>query len=209
MLIPFPALVEKYKMKPNGVIQVGTHWAQEHDAYLQCGINRFIYIEPCEKAFEVLRGKFVGNHSVKLYNLACGDVQGTQTMYTGDNTVNKGMSNSLLKPALHLQIHPNVEFDGEEEVDVEILDNIPTEDINLLVMDAQGYEGHILRGATETLKHIDYIYTEVNQLNVYEGNTLVDELDKMLLDFSRVETGVWIGQAWSDALYIRKILLQY
>jgi hypothetical protein len=48
------------------------------------------------------------------------------------------------------------------------------------------------------------VYTEVNKDEVYQGCTLVDELDKLLHEFNRLETGQWVGGMWSDALYIRR-----
>jgi hypothetical protein len=39
---------------------------------------------------------------------------------------------------------------------------------------------------------------------VYQGCTLVDDLDELLSEFERAETGAWVGNMWSDALYIRK-----
>jgi hypothetical protein len=74
----------------------------------------------------------------------------------------------------------------------------------LLVMDVQGFEGRVLKGATETLKQMNFVYTEVNRDEVYQGCTLVDELDELLSEFERVETGAWVGGMWSDAFYIRR-----
>lgn len=54
MLIPFKEIVRKYNMKISGVIQVGVHWAEEHDDYLAEGIDKFVYIEPCKDAFNIL-----------------------------------------------------------------------------------------------------------------------------------------------------------
>jgi hypothetical protein len=72
-------------------------------------------------------------------------------------------------------------------------------------MDVQGYELEVLKGATETLKRVDYVYCEVNRDEVYEGNAYVEELDEFLSSYGmeRVETS-WEGQIWGDALYIKK-----
>jgi hypothetical protein len=74
-------------------------------------------------------------------------------------------------------------------------------------MDAQGYEGYVLRGGKKTLKQINWVYTEANQLETYEKNTMIGELDNLLHEFKRVETGQWVGGAWTDCFYIRKSLL--
>jgi len=122
---------------------------------------------------------------------------------------NQGMSNSLLKPIKHLDQYPSIQFTTTEEVEVRPLDEITSHLLtrgNLLVMDVQGFELEVLKGATQTLNQIDYIYTEVNRDEVYENCARVEQLDEFLTDFSRVETS-WAGGSWGDSWYIRKSLL--
>lgn len=207
MLLDFKKLVAKYSIKADGIIHVGAHHATEHPDYVAAGIKRFVYIEPCAATFNVLRNKFAAHHHIQLFNCACGDMDCEQVMYTGSQ--NQGQSNSLLKMDKHLQIHPGITLPTTELVQVKRLDSLGLahKGYQLLVLDVQGYEGHVIRGATETLKQINWIYSEVNKTTVYEKCTLVDELDKLLSEFERVETGAWVGDSWSDALYIRKTLL--
>jgi hypothetical protein len=108
--------------------------------------------------------------------------------------------------AKHTQIHPGITLPNTELVTVKRLDSLGLahKGYQLLVMDCQGFEGRVLKGATETLKQVNYVYTEVNRDFVYENCTLVDELDILLHEFDRVETGQWVGGLWSDALYVRK-----
>lgn len=219
MLLNFSALCKKYSIKTKGVVAVGAHWGEEFNDYTVNGIEYMVFIEPCEKAFKELWARFHHNENVVLINRACSDYVGKAVMFTGDNTVNHGQSNSLLKPDKHLLLHPEVAFDGEEEVTVDILTNLLTkinppafggknwmETFKLLVMDTQGTEGRVLRGAMGVLKYFDFIYTEVNFGSVYENCTLVEELDFLLKDFDRVETGQRVGGLWSDSLYVRKKL---
>lgn len=210
MLLNFSELVSKYNIKSKGVIAVGAHFGEEHNDYLAAGIPRMVYIEPCAKAFEELKRRFRYAPNVRLYNLACGDKSAVNvTMYTGDNSINKGQSNSLLKPALHLNIHPEVDFPDTEEVAVDLLDNLDLigRGYDFLNMDCQGYETFVIRGATKLLPQINWIYSEVNFGEVYTNCGRVEELDELLSDFSRVENGPKVGGLWSDALYVRKTLL--
>lgn len=232
MLIPFRELFSKYNVKCKGIIQVGAHFAEEHEDYKQLGVEKFIYIEPCESAFKVMKDKFLDKtfgvigicpngiddpyrlygcdmgNGVELFKYACGEDVGILPMYVSHQ--NEGQSNSLLKPDLHLQQHKEIIFDDAEIVDVVKLDDImyQHENYNFLVMDCQGYEGHVLKGATETLKHVDYIYTEINRGSTYEGNTLFDELKSMLSDFQSVEE-YWPSPnwTWGDCFLVRKTLL--
>jgi FkbM family methyltransferase len=232
MLISLPEIVSKYNLNIKGVIQVGAHWAEEHDIYVQLGINNIVYIEPCGEAFGVLIKKVLkdggsytkcpkhtaidilhfesNDRKIKCIYCACGEEEGEFEMYVSNN--NQGQSNSLLQPKLHINQHPEVVFNESEKVKVAKLDNLwfSKSDYNLLVMDVQGFEGHVLKGATETLKHIDCIYTEVNRGQTYAGNMEIDEMDEYLklFGFVRVET-YWPSETWSwgDACFLRESLL--
>lgn len=207
MLLPLHELKKRYSMNIKGVVQVGCHWAEEHQEYLIAGIEKFVYIEPCKKAIEVLKKEVGYMDNVKIFPVACGDVEGKMEMFV--TNTNQGQSNSLLKPKEHLNQHPEVIFSETEMVDVVLLDNLQFNraDYNFLVMDVQGFEGRVLKGGLKTLESIDYVMSEVNRTSVYEGNTLIAELDELLSDFERVELHPWIG-GWSDAFYIRKTLLK-
>jgi FkbM family methyltransferase len=208
MLLNFRDLVKKYSIKADGVIAVGAHFGEEHPDYVAAGIKRFVYIEPCAAAFTVLKNKFAAHHHIQLFNVACGEVECEQVMYTGSQ--NEGQSNSLLRMDKHLLIHPGITLPNTELVTVKRLDSLGLahKAYQLLVMDCQGFEGRVLKGATETLKQVNYVYTEVNRDEVYQGCTLIDELDQLLHEFNRVETGQWVGGMWSDALYLRNNSLE-
>ena len=203
MLLSFTGLRRKYNMDVKGIIHVGAHYGEEISEYVDNGIQDIIVFEPLSECFDVLAQKVMSlNANVEGHQVALGSAPGNATMYLSDN---EKQSSSILKPKVHLTHHPHVKFNGTEEVEVDMLDNFDTKDYNFLNMDVQGYELEVLKGATETLKHVDYVYCEVNRDEVYEGNAYVEELDEFLSAYGmeRVETS-WEGQIWGDALYIRK-----
>ena len=203
MLLSFTGLRKKYNMDVKGIIHVGAHYGEEISEYVKNGIQDIVVFEPLSECFDILAQKVMSlNANIEGHQVALGSAPGTATMYLSDN---EKQSSSILKPKVHLTHHPHVKFDGTEEVEVDLLDNFDTRDYNFLNMDVQGYELEVLKGATETLKHVDYVYCEVNRDEVYEGNAYVEELDEFLSTYGmeRVETS-WEGQIWGDALYIRK-----
>lgn len=207
MLLNLTKLIHKYSLKITGAIHIGAHHGEEVAEYHANGIKDIILIEPAKPAFNVLKQKFGAHHHIQLYNIACGSQIRRAKMYV--ETANQGQSNSLLEPGTHLHQYPGIRFNDTEEVDMMPLDALPiTDRFNFINCDVQGYEGEVFKGAQQTLKHIDYVYTEVNKEDVYRGCILVDELDALLSDFTRVETGEWVNNAWTDALYIRKSLSQ-
>lgn len=211
MLLNLTSLIHKYSLRITGVIHVGAHHGEEVHEYRANGIKDIILIEPCKAAFNYLRNKFAGHHEITLIHCACAAVDGEAKMYT--ETANKGQSNSLLEPARHLQHYPDIKFDGTEQVKVMRLDGImqmaPTRArFNMINMDVQGAEGAVIIGGKQTLEHIDYVYTEVNEdgAQLYKNATKISDLDELLKDFIRVETA-WTEQGWGDSLYIRKTKL--
>ncbi len=197
MLLNLSSLITKYQMKITGVIHCGAHTGEEDPEYLKHGIQIRHYFEPHPETFSQL----LNNVQADCWQVALGASDTTAKMHV--ETFNKGQSNSLLEPGTHLKHYPKITFDSTIEVPVMPLDDFEFTDSNLLNMDVQGYELEILKGATETLKYIDYIYTEVNTEEVYQNCGKLSELDAFLSDYIRVET-MMTGQGWGDALYITK-----
>jgi FkbM family methyltransferase len=204
MLLDLTTLKNQYSIEISGIIHIGAHHGQEHSLYRSLNIDNLLYIEPLSKNFEILK------NSVKAEGVCLQKALGSKTghvkMYV--ESANQGMSSSILKPKLHLAQYPHIVFDQEEIVEVDLLDNIDTikeKSYNAINMDVQGYELEVLKGATETLKSIDVIISEVNRAEVYENCPMVEELDAFLSEygFERVETN-WAGQTWGDALYLKK-----
>lgn len=210
MLLNLQELVKKHGMKINGVIQVGAHFSEEHEQYLEAGVKNFFYIEPCNDAINFLLKKHRGEENVLLFQGACGSSYKEVEMFTEHK--NNGQSNSILKPKNHLSQYKDIVFDGVEKTKVYTLDYLVDlfEDVqyNFLNLDCQCYELEVLKGATCVLQHIDYVMTEVNNVGaeLYEGCTDINELDEFLgqYNFKRVEEPKWIGGTWSDTLYVKQ-----
>ena len=205
MILNFKYLKNKYNMNIKGIIHIGAHHGQEVEDYINSGIQDIIMFEPLSYNFEVLEKNLRdANANISAHQVALGNEEKMVSMYLSDN---EQMSSSILKPKKHLQNHPTVHFNGVEEVEMKRLDSFSeeTSNFNFINMDVQGYELEVLKGGSETLKHIDYVYCEVNRDEVYENNAYIEELDDYLANYNmeRVETD-WSGGIWGDALYVRK-----
>jgi len=205
MILSFTNMVKKYNMDIKGIIHIGAHRGQEIEEYIDNGVQDIIMFEPVSLNFSILEKRMQDmNANITAYQVALGNEEKNVTMYLSDNDL---ISSSVLKPKVHLQLHPGVGFPKTEEVEMQKLDSFSeeTENFNFINMDVQGYELEVLKGGAETLKHIDYVYCEINRDELYEGNAFVEDLDKFLADYSmeRVETD-WAGTLWGDALYVKK-----
>lgn len=210
MFIPLPQLIAKYNLggKIKGIIHVGAHFGEEAADYQACGIHKIVWVEPCRQALGKLHEKFSSQESTVIMGCAFGEKMGTTEMYVANE--NLGASNSILAPDKHLQQFPSIVFNERETIMVFPMDTFAFLQVgwyNFLNMDVQGYEDRVLKGGHNTLKSIDYVYTEVNRAEVYANCAKVDQMDLLLADFDRVETK-WCdgGEAgdWGDAFYIRK-----
>jgi len=192
-------------MNVKGVVHIGAHYGEEIQEYVDNGIQKITVFEPLSKNFEVLAERLQNvNADIQGYQVALGSQKGTATMYLSSN---EAQSSSILKPKEHLDHHPDVSFDGTEEVEVSVLDEYDLGDANFINMDVQGYELEVLRGGKETLNNVDYVYCEVNRGEMYENNAMIGDIDEYLggYGFERVET-YWpeTWYKWGDALYIKK-----
>ena len=75
---------------------------------------------------------------------------------------------------------------------------------NFLNMDVQGYELEVLKGGSQTLKSIDYVYTEVNRAEVYKKCAMIEDVSDHLREFGLIKVAeAWHGD-WGDAFYIKE-----
>jgi len=193
-------MIAKHSLKPHGVIQVGSHWGEEHPVWVGLGLRNIVHFEPLESNCVKLRE---AHPDAVIYPIALGNKNTRMEMYT--ETVNGGQSCSLLAPKKHIDILPWIKFTGKELVTVCKLDDVGLSDnFNFIYMDAQGYELEILRGAGKRLRKIDFIFTEVNCDEVFEDCAHIQQIDKFLEKYGmrRVETE-WHGGCFGDALYVR------
>jgi FkbM family methyltransferase len=205
MLINLRSFLQVNHIPATGIIHVGAHHGQEYDHYIQCGFEKIIFIEPQKEVFKILAAKFDGMPGVELYNFACGSkAQEVAAMYCED--VNQGQSSSLLKPDAHLWQHPEIKFNRMENVSIFPLDFINTSGCNVLMMDVQGFELEVLKGADNVLKNVDVVYTEVNRISMYEDCAHIGEMDAYLSQygFQRKEVK-WahVNLGWGDAIYLK------
>ena len=205
LLMDFRQLYKKYNLNITGIIHIGAHYGDELGDYIDHGVQNIILFEPLSNNFDKLRENCMDlNANIEAHNVALGSKEGNATMYLSDNDT---QSSSILKPKTQIKEMPWINFEGTEEVEAKTLDSYNIKGYNFINIDVQGYEMEVFKGGKNTLEGIDYIYSEVNKAELYEGCAQIGELDSFLgnYGFERVETywpEDWYN--WGDALYIKK-----
>jgi FkbM family methyltransferase len=107
-------------------------------------------------------------------------------LFSGENWNYGNKSSSLLPPAKPGKMHGWVEFGEAITVTCETLDGfcaargVPR--IDFIHMDVQGAEGLVLAGATAMLPRVGAIWLEVAAQELYRGQPLRDDLDRIMRD---------------------------
>lgn len=199
-------LIDINNMKIKGILHIGGHYGQEYLLYKSKNIQNIMFFEPVPSNFAILKERLEGK--AILVNKAVGAESRKIEMFI--ETANRSMSCSILQPKLHLEEYPKIIFTSKIEVDMIKLDEIyiDKKKYNMLVVDVQGYELEVFKGAKILLKNIDYIVTEVNRKELYTNNPLIEDIDIFLGQhkFLRTDTK-WMSKGWGDALYVKQIKL--
>lgn len=182
--------------------------------YRGLGLSNQLWFEPQRGPFARLLAALPDDSSIRAFNLACGDAPGRASMHTSD--FGEGMCNSLLAPAaLAAERWPGLVATGTVEVEVARLDDVLAREglaageYGLMVIDVQGFELPVLRGAERALSRgIDAVVTEVSRREFYEGGARIGDLDRHLgaRGFHRVAVA-WPARDHGDAMYVRMAAL--
>lgn len=207
MLIPLHNLVNRFNISIKGVLHVGAHECEEQSAYIQQKVNNdhIYWVEAMQEKVDMMKQS---NPSLNIYQAVIDKEDNNDIVF---NVADNGQSSSMLEFGSHQHHHPHVKMVSKRELKTTRLDtlikqhNISMEQVNFMNLDIQGAELNALISMGDYLKHIDYIYTEVNTEYVYKNCALLSELDAFLESngFKRVTTAIYQQYGWGDAFYIR------
>jgi FkbM family methyltransferase len=206
------ALLDQITVPVAGVVHVGAHSGQEIEEYLRRGLSKMILFEPLPWVFAALCDHVArAGAAAVTVNKALGASQQKVLMHSDGSD---GTASSILKPAPLMDVqYPRLRFPASPDIEVEqtTLDNwfaasgLSALDYNLLVLDVQGYELEVFKGAARTLETTNALIVEIHQKELYLGSALVEDVDKLLAEYGFVRTATtWDGGTWGDGLYQRK-----
>ena len=202
-------------LKVKTIFDVGANIGQITQRYVELFPSASIKsFEPFGSVYRELCGRVAHMENVQPFELAIADNSGPREFYVNRAHVN----NSMLAPSKI----------ATEYLDEEVIENIDkivvaamslddfcdTHDIqkiDILKMDIQGGELLALKGAERLLSSscIDLIYTEVEFVELYEGQPEIYDLTKYLADYGFVLYGLYDLHAgkngrlfWGDAIFV-------
>jgi FkbM family methyltransferase len=167
----------------SGVIHVGANSGQEREIYDAHG-TRVIWIEPIPEVFAKLQANIAGFPRQCAIRGLLSDTVGTRYRFHISN--NDGQSSSILPFKHHADVWPHVRFERTIELESETLPSllqrhsIDRRNYQALVLDTQGSELLVLRGAVELLPSFRYIKVEASDFEVYEGCCTLADLTAFL-----------------------------
>ncbi len=204
MLIPFDSLTKKYRFQPQGVLHVGASEGQEAGAYYQLKVNRVVWIEAIDSVYLRLKQnirKYPNQEAI----LACVSDKAEKVKFNVAN--NGGQSSSLLEFGTHSEVHPEVKFNYQMDVNTTRIDHIDHDftGLDFLNIDLQGAELMALEGMGKLLDQFDYAYLEVNWAKLYKGCPLIREVQEFMKSkgFQFKEAKQSGSHGWGDAFWMR------
>jgi len=211
-LAPFPgitkqpidmAYLRRLIKKENPVIlEVGAHDGEHSQWFLKSFENpRLFCFEPEPRAIKRFKSLIGENPAVSFFPLAVSDRVGTVEFFQSSGVPPGGgfesirssgwdFSGSIKKPKTHLTDFPWIKFETSITVPTTTIDSWIEEQsisfVDLLWMDVQGAERNVLAGMQKSLSQIQYIYTEYNDRELYEGQPTLKQILDLLPTFKIV-----------------------
>jgi FkbM family methyltransferase len=166
-----------------GVIHVGANTGQERNAYGAHGLS-VLWIEPIPEVFGELLVNIATFARQRAICALVSDSDGaTHAFHVASN---HGQSSSVLPLKHHRDIWPEVHFDRTIELTgwtlLTLLERhgIDGRTHDALVLDTQGAEMSVLRGAGSLLREFRYVKVEAADFELYEGCCTLAELSAFL-----------------------------
>jgi len=196
-----------------GVIHVGANTGQEREYYAALGLN-VLWVEPIPKVFEELRSNIAAFANQRACRCLLSAEHGAE--YTLHVANNGGASSSILDFSKHGEIWPDVHYTHDIQLQSTTLARlIESEQIDLalygaLVLDTQGSELLVLKGASSILDRFRFVKTEVADFDSYAGCCQLDEVTDFLGQYGfklsrKVPVAAQDGVGtYYDTLYVRR-----
>lgn len=203
---------EDFLKEIKGVIHIGANTGQEREIYNSYNLN-VVWVEPLPECFKILSKNLRDYPKQRAYQYLVTDKDDEEYEFNVAN--NDGESSSIFDLGGHRDIWPEVEFDEKIILKSSKLktiiqkENLKLKDLNGLVLDTQGSELLVLKGAEELITEFSYINLEVPDFEAYKNACQLGEIENFLLknNFSELNRHKFAtsssGGSYYDIIYRR------
>jgi FkbM family methyltransferase len=189
----------------NSLIHVGGHKGEEIEFYSSYDLSKVIYFEPIKAFYQEIYNQIDSKNlnNFQVFNLALGSENKKEEIYVADG--NSSGSSSLLEPR-----PSDISFSQKELIEIRTYDSMDIMNIDLAVLDTQGYELEVLKGMNEKLSQFKYLIVEFSVFEGYLKQVVFTDLDAYLgiHSFTRIKTirklnhKKYNDSNYGDAIYI-------
>jgi FkbM family methyltransferase len=200
-------LLSHYGIEPKTLLHIGAHAGKEAATYKAAGIEHVVFVEAIPEIFARLEKNLEDYPDYVGFNAVCSDVVGQPITFNVSS--NNGGSSSFLGLGNHAKIYPQIHYVEELHLITETADhmmetNFPEKTFDMMVLDTQGAEMHVLRGATKLLQSARTLWIEISESPLYEGGCTFEEVTAYVATFGFKLRYVQLGpELWGDGLYVR------
>ena len=140
--------------------------------------QRLLSFEPLSTAFKLLMKNAKNDPAWEVINCAIGDTEEKREINISGNSYSSSLLNML--PS-HIKSAPDSRYVGKEMIDIKTLDSLfgdlcKTAKNIYMKIDTQGFESKVLKGAENSLAHIDTVQMEMSLGRLYDGELLLNEM---------------------------------
>jgi len=166
-----------------GVMHIGANHGQERDYYERQGLP-VLWIEAIPSVYESLCRNIEGYPNQRAIQALLTDRDGDEHEFFIAS--NEGASSSIYDLGLHTDIWPEVSYVGSEQITSTRLDTllaregIRAGDYPALVMDVQGAELLVLKGAGRLIDQFQVVKAEAADFESYAGGCRLADLQQFL-----------------------------
>ena len=204
---------DRFLRRVRGVIHVGANSGPERDEYAALGLE-VVWVEPIPEVFERLVENIRPFERQRAVMALVTDVDGRE--YDFHVSSNEGASSSILPLARHRDLWPHVDYAATVRLTGVTLPTLLAREgidpgrYQALVLDTQGSELLVLRGAAPLLRGFEYVKAEVADFEAYAGCCLLDEMTAFMREqgFRPIARTLIAGRAdignYYDVVYRRR-----
>jgi FkbM family methyltransferase len=174
----------------SGLIHVGANVGQERALYDSYALD-VIWVEPVPEAFAKLQTNIAHYTRQRAFQYLLADCDGPRRFHLASNDC---ASSSLFDLGRNRELYPEITFERTLTLPATTLnammgrEGIDPRRYRALMIDTQGSELMVLRGATALLPHLRYIRSEAADAEFYSGGCTDAEISAFLWDYGFRET---------------------